>query len=180
MRILIADDKPDLISDLRNFLEGTAQMDADPLATEFIIEAAESVEQLREQILAALDSRDLLPDLIFLDLAFEERADGIEALKFLKYHKDRDVRNVPVIMYSQSDHPRDIYVTISFRANAYMTKDGGLERLWNSLKHWRNTQLVPHVQPPDLDDVLEEPHGPKRRSGRQPAGRTAVRADTRR
>ena len=157
MRVWVADDKPELVKEITDYQQ--IKVGADPKAdlSGVQIMGVESLQDLTDRIQTCLIGDDLLPDVIFLDLSFDSREDGISALKFLKYNEYSEIRNIPVIMYSQSDSASDVFVTIYFRANAYMTKEGGLRRFWDAVAHWRSTQLAAQTKPSDLTDSLAEP-----------------------
>jgi DNA-binding response OmpR family regulator len=60
-----------------------------------------------------------LPDLIFLDINIPVK-NGFEWLKELK--EDNDLKRIPIIMYSCSDHPTDINVSYGLGAALYFHK----------------------------------------------------------
>jgi CheY-like chemotaxis protein len=156
MRVWVADDFEDLVGDILAFQRAEIEKDPGSVHADVKILGVSNLEDLRERIDECLRSSQPLPDVVFLDLSFESRNDGIEALRFLKFHDDGDIRTIPVIMYSQSDNSTDVYVTMVHRANAYMTKEGGLKRFWDTVAHWRSTEL-PGRRPddPDLDSLME-------------------------
>jgi CheY-like chemotaxis protein len=60
-----------------------------------------------------------LPDFIFLDLNMP-KMDGRECLEELK--KDKDLKQIPVIIYSTSDYEVDINLTEELGADYFLTK----------------------------------------------------------
>lgn len=160
MRVWVADDKPELVRDIVEYQKRVTERE-DPEAALIGVDVLSitSRSELEMSVGTCVGAGDGYPDIIFLDLSFDSREDGLNALKFLKFHVVPSVRNIPVVMYSQSDSQSDIYVTISFRANAYMTKEGGLRRFWDAVTHWRSTQLAPHIVPPDFEDDLSGSYG---------------------
>lgn len=168
MRVWLADDKQtDLVPEINEFRQIS---DPDGTLGDIHVLGIGSRRDLMDRVAECIKGKEPMPDVIFLDLRFDSREDGIDALKFLKYHKAYDIRNIPVIIYSQSESRADVYVTISFRANAYMTKEGGLKHFWDAVSHWRSTQLAPHRQPADLTDDLDEPKR-SRRKNKEKAGK---------
>jgi CheY-like chemotaxis protein len=67
-----------------------------------------------------------LPDFIFLDLNMP-RMDGKGCLAELK--KDRNLKNIPVIIYSTSSAPEDIEETRSLGASYFLTKPSDYQKL---------------------------------------------------
>jgi CheY-like chemotaxis protein len=150
MRVWLADDKEDqLLPDIHAYQRSSASRDFDQAIEGVNVLGVSSVDCLREKIADCLNGSDDLPDLIFLDLVFESREEGIEALRFLKWHPNCDIRKVPVVMYSQSDSASDVYVTMVSRANAYLAK-GELKEFWQAVNHWQLTKLPPASAPNDV------------------------------
>src|SRR5690349_14013023 len=102
MLVLVADDQNELIGDIK---ESQNVMACDPelagpdrhvteaalVAAEVRIEGVHTCDELRTWISSSASDESSLPDIIFLDLSFKERRNGIEALKFLKYNEDINV-----------------------------------------------------------------------------------------
>ncbi|GGB83770.1 response regulator [Dyadobacter sediminis] len=64
-----------------------------------------------------------LPDLILLDLYLPNRQNGLNLLELIRnFLKTQNLRNVPIIILSNSDHPDDIAECYRCNANAYMIK----------------------------------------------------------
>ena len=78
------------------------------------IEAENGVDALQQ-----LRNLEKLPDLIFLDLKMP-KMDGKECLKELK--KDKNLKDIPVIIYSTSEYKLDKEVTNELGADYYLTK----------------------------------------------------------
>jgi CheY-like chemotaxis protein len=74
-------------------------------------EGADALDQLRRA--------ETLPDFIFLDLNMP-LMDGKTCLKELK--KDRKLKDIPVMVYSTSDHHKDIQETMILGAVHYLVK----------------------------------------------------------
>jgi CheY-like chemotaxis protein len=85
-----------------------------------------------------------LPDLILLDLNMP-RKDGRQALKEIK--SSPTLRHIPVVVFTTSTLPEDIYQSYDLGANSYITKPQsfeGLESTLQTLKHyWTDLALVP-------------------------------------
>ena len=87
----------------------------------------------------------LTPDLIFLDLNLPVK-NGFEVLKCLK--TDALYKMVPIIIYSTSDEPGDIFASYSLYANSYLTKTFSIIELFDKIKcfsnYWMDTVELPH------------------------------------
>jgi CheY-like chemotaxis protein len=59
------------------------------------------------------------PDLVFLDLNLPKK-DGREVLREIK--KDKNLKNIPVVVLTTSNAEKDILRTYDLHANAYITK----------------------------------------------------------
>ncbi|MBZ4044517.1 response regulator [Flavobacterium hibisci] len=114
--ILLADDDTD---DTEMFCEALADIDKQIL----YYTASNGIEALN--LLAELDES---PKLIFLDLNMPVM-NGWECLQLLK--KDKQYRNVPVIMISTSSHKNDIETAFSLGAIGYFVKPNS----YADLKH---------------------------------------------
>jgi CheY-like chemotaxis protein len=155
MHVWLADDECDnMLDDIR-----ISQMELSRDEVELSdvsIEGINSPEGFAVALHRATVEPDNFPDIIFLDLSFDSREEGLNALKAVKYHPDRNIRKIPVIMYSQSDLAEDVYVTANFRANAYLTK-GGIAPFWGAVRHWLSAKVPPHRCPKTVVDDLQEP-----------------------
>lgn len=78
------------------------------------IEAENGVDALQQ-----LRNAEQLPDFIFLDLNMP-KMDGKECLTELK--KDKNLKNIPVIIYSTSDYKLDKEITKELGADYFLTK----------------------------------------------------------
>ncbi|MHC4269850.1 MAG: response regulator [Planctomycetota bacterium] len=78
------------------------------------------------------------PDLILLDVNMP-RMNGKEVLKELK--TDPDLKSVPVIMLTTSDHENDVIESYNFGVNAYITKPAGLDRFIDTIESLKNFWL---------------------------------------
>lgn len=70
-----------------------------------------------EQILKALE--DCYPDLVFLDINLP-KVDGFECLKLI--HENAAYCNIPIVMYSSSQSPKEIEFAYEFGASLFFTK----------------------------------------------------------
>ncbi len=71
------------------------------------------------------------PDLILLDLNMR-RKDGRETLAEIK--ANRHLRSIPVIVFTTSDHERDVFNAYDHYANAYVVKPRSLYDYMNVMK----------------------------------------------
>jgi CheY-like chemotaxis protein len=80
------------------------------------------------------------PDLVLLDIGLPV-FQGFEVLEFIR---DNDsLRELPVIMLSNSDNPRDKARAHELGADGYLTKTSSLEHLQTSLRGVNDTILAP-------------------------------------
>ena len=77
------------------------------------------IESCDELIRHLGECNSRLPDIIFLDINMPLK-DGKLCLKEIR--KDQKFHNIPVIMYSTSDHPNDVEETFREGANLYTVK----------------------------------------------------------
>jgi CheY-like chemotaxis protein len=88
------------------------------------------------------------PEFILLDLYLPGREDGLGLLKEIRNHIFRNnFINIPVIVFSYSNHPEDVNASLQARANAYLVKppDGGSWPSYfeNLCYIWSNTIRLP-------------------------------------
>jgi CheY-like chemotaxis protein len=62
-----------------------------------------------------------LPGVILLDIKMP-RVNGLEFLKWFQNHAPEELRLIPVIVMSSSDHERDIKKAYELGANCYLVK----------------------------------------------------------
>lgn len=83
------------------------------------------------------------PRLILIDLNLPGLS-GLDLLKRIKEHQS--LRYVPTIMFSTSDNPKDIRLSLEFGANAFITKPMGYTNLLKCLssvhEFWLKTSCV--------------------------------------
>jgi len=99
---------------------------ADLLTTPILLSFAEDGEQLMRYL-----SKEVLPDMIFLDLNMPVK-NGIECLSEIRSDKKLDW--LPVIVYTTSDNPKDIDTCYELRANLYVVKPTSFEAIIKTLK----------------------------------------------
>jgi CheY-like chemotaxis protein len=83
------------------------------------------------QALAQLASKDLEPEVIFIDLNMPVM-NGQQFLIEIK--KKEELRSIPVIIFSTSSHPATIELTKEFGAHDFITKPDNFDRLVTILK----------------------------------------------
>lgn len=99
---------------------------ADLMKSSILLSFAEDGEQLMRFL-----SRESLPDMIFLDLNMPVK-NGIECLREIR--SDKKLDNLPVIVYTTSDNPRDIDTCFKLKANLYVVKPTSFESIIKTLK----------------------------------------------
>ncbi len=91
------------------------------------------------------DPEEPNPDIIFLDVNMPVK-DGKEALAEIK--KDETLKDIPTVMLSTSDSPKDVEETFKQGANLYVKKPNSFNSLILILKnifklHWAKALLKP-------------------------------------
>lgn len=99
---------------------------ADLLTSPVLLSFAEDGEQLMRYL-----SREMLPDMIFLDLNMPVK-NGVECLSEIRSDKKLDW--LPVIVYTTSDNPKDIDTCFNLGANLYVVKPTSFESIIKTLK----------------------------------------------
>jgi CheY-like chemotaxis protein len=117
--ILFSDDDTD---DALLFTQAADLMTTSSILLSF----AEDGEQLMRYL-----SKEMLPDMIFLDLNMPIK-NGLECLKEIRADKKLDW--LPVIIYTTSDNPRDIDACFDLKANLYVVKPTSFESIIKTLK----------------------------------------------
>jgi CheY-like chemotaxis protein len=118
-RIFVIDDD---IDDQELFIEAVKEIDAG-----IQCECASNGEEALE-VLGKPDTN--LPDLIFLDLNMP-RLNGKQCLERLKSNKD--LRHIPVIIYSTSSQENDVHDTMALGAVHFLTKPSSFHELCEML-----------------------------------------------
>ena len=96
------------------------------------------------------------PSLIVLDLNIP-KIHGLTVLEQIK--NDRDLKEIPVVIFSTSDATSDVLTSYDLRANCYLRKPGTLEEYEHacmSLKHfWFRVAALPDkgTRPPRVPNV---------------------------
>ena len=99
---------------------------ADLLSSPVLLSFAEDGEQLMRYL-----SKELLPDMIFLDLNMPVK-NGIECLKSIRTDQRFDA--LPIIIYTTSDNPSDINACYSLGASLYIVKPNSFDSIIKTLK----------------------------------------------
>jgi two-component system, chemotaxis family, response regulator Rcp1 len=135
--ILIIEDNP---ADVRLVRE--ALRDIQPEITlRVATEGDEALRILRREGEHAAAQR---PSLIFLDFNLP-KADSREVLRQIK--EDKDLRRIPIAVFTTSDAEKDIRDAYDLYANCYLRKpvdlDGFLETIRSATHFWLNIAQVP-------------------------------------
>jgi CheY-like chemotaxis protein len=139
MHILFSDDDTD---DALLFTQA-----ADLMTSSILLSFAEDGEQLMRYL-----SKEMLPDLIFLDLNMPVK-NGMECLREIRSDKKLDW--LPVIIYTTSDNPKDIDICYELRANLYVVKPTSFESIIKTLKKIINIDFKNQGFPPRLNFLLQ-------------------------
>lgn len=116
--ILLADDDPD---DAEIF--GEALADVDPTVKFYHVTDGMAVFECLERI-------KQIPNVIFLDINMPEMS-GWQCLTRLK--SNLLTRNIPIVIYSTSSHPRDRQTALDLGATAFITKPSDYKSLQKML-----------------------------------------------
>jgi CheY-like chemotaxis protein len=108
LKIILAEDDQD---DQELFIEA---LDATKVPSE--ITTVQNGEELLDTLKNESESK---PDIIFIDINMPVKG-GKEALAEIK--KDKEFKNIPAVMLSTSDHPKDIEDTLNKGADLYIQK----------------------------------------------------------
>lgn len=134
LKIILAEDDKD---DQELFVEA---LNATKVPSEVI-----TVENGEELINTLKDEDETKPDIIFIDINMPVKG-GKEALAEIK--KDQELKEIPAVMLSTSDHPKDIEDTFNNGANLYIQKPNSFNVFILILKrvfvlHWTKSLLNP-------------------------------------
>lgn len=99
---------------------------ADLMASPILLSFAEDGEQLMRYL-----SKEMLPDMIFLDLNMPVK-NGMECLGEIR--RDKKLDWLPVIVYTTSDNRKDVDTCYDLRANLYVVKPTTFESIIKTLK----------------------------------------------
>ena len=102
-KIVVADDHPSIVHQLRNRLE------EDRHTVFTACDGEEALQLIREE----------RPELILLDVTMP-RLDGLRVLHRLR--EEPDSRNTPVVMLTAHAHPEDVRLATQLGADCYLTK----------------------------------------------------------
>ncbi len=96
-----------------------------------------------EEALAILNGKEIIPDIIFLDLNMP-RINGIEFLQILK--KDDYLKYIPSIILTTSNNHKDVMECYKIGIAGYMLKplkyDEYVERIKRMLDYWSSNELI--------------------------------------
>jgi CheY-like chemotaxis protein len=92
------------------------------------------------------------PQIVFLDLNIP-LLNGLECLQLMK--ESEKLKNIPVIIYSNSDSPKDIEKARKGKAHYYITKSGSFSGLKKIIQKVLVTDFVNHlIEPPKEKFIL--------------------------
>jgi CheY-like chemotaxis protein len=134
VKVILAEDDPD---DQEIFQEALKQSDVNAELT-IVSNGKELVDTLK-------DNNQENPDIIFLDLNMPVK-DGKEALKEIK--TDEELKEIPAVVLSTSDNPKEIKESFQAGANLYLTKPNSFKAFVLLLRkvfsfHWTRSLLRP-------------------------------------
>ena len=104
------------------------------------------------QLLKFLD-REILPDLVFLDLNMPFKS-GLECLKTIRADKKFDA--LPIVVYTTSRNPEDINTCFKLGANLYVVKPYSFEDIIKSVKKVISLELTKKQEVPDRSNFVLE------------------------
>ena len=92
-----------------------------------------TIENGEKALLYLKDEKKVMPDLIFLDLNMP-KINGKECLIQIK--NIDHLKQIPVIIYTTSNHPADREQTKKLGANGFINKHTQFDMLCNELRQW--------------------------------------------
>ncbi|TDW47840.1 response regulator receiver domain-containing protein [Flavobacterium sp. 270] len=134
VKIILAEDDKD---DQELFIEA---LDATKVSAEVV-----TVENGQELVNTLKDRAEPKPDIVFIDINMPVKG-GKEALAEIK--SDQELKDIPAVMLSTSNHPKDIEETFNNGANLYVQKPSSFTGFILILKkvfilHWTKALLNP-------------------------------------
>lgn len=120
---------------------------ADLMTSSILLSFAEDGEQLMRYL-----SKEMLPDMIFLDLNMPVK-NGVECLREIR--ADHKLDWLPVIIYTTSDNPKDIDTCYNLRANLYVVKPTSFENIIKTLKKVINMDFKNNAFPSRENFLLQ-------------------------
>jgi chemotaxis family two-component system response regulator Rcp1 len=136
--ILIAEDNPGDVFLIKRSIS--------KLLFEHTIAVATDGEEALDYLYKSIESGEshTKPDFILLDLNLP-KIDGNEILSRIKQNKE--LKTIPVVMFSSSQAPKDIVAAYNLHANCYVVKPYDLEEyntvLENICTFWGATAMLP-------------------------------------
>ncbi len=114
----------------------------------FIVEdGQEAMEYLRNEGKYADLESNPRPDLLLLDIKMP-RMDGKQVLREIK--NDPELKQIPVVILTTSDHEQDVIDSYNLGVNAYITKPVDYEQFVNTIKSlenfWFDVVVLPSQQ----------------------------------
>jgi two-component system response regulator len=113
--LLVEDDRNDAALVTEVFRRGNhCQLDT-------VRDGQEAMDYLLAQGTFKFREGEPMPHVILLDLKMP-RVDGFEFLRWLRHDAPRNLRLVPVVVMSSSDHPNDVRRAYELGVNSYLLK----------------------------------------------------------
>lgn len=143
MLVAIVDDDADLCSDVGRWVAAFAKQNPNLGTVHF--EAFSDGEALVELLRKSPQPKAL----VLLDLDIRgDKAAGISTLQKMKTSRASALRNVPVVIYSNTKDPSEVVACYRQFANSYVWKGPGAkqkQRFLDLMKFWVDTATVPQA-----------------------------------
>lgn len=138
--LFVEDDKDDLAFSMRAFKDNKAFFN-------YLIMAYDGI-QAKKYLMIDDEKRQMeigiKPDLIILDLKLPY-VSGLEILEKIK--KYEHTKNIPVVVYTSSDDPKDLIKSYQMGANSFVKKPENYEEFIDVLKKIINYWLEVNMSP---------------------------------
>jgi len=137
--LIVEDEKP-----LAELIKGTILRSGWTNRINIIADGEEALEYLFNRGQYTDKTKYYYPVLVILDINLP----GINGIKVLKTIKnDRNLKSIPVIMFSTSEREEDIVQSYKHNANSYLVKPVGFKKFEETIRHicfyWMNLNKPP-------------------------------------
>lgn len=127
-----------------------------PVVVVHVKDGAEALNCLYRR--AAFESRDTgPPSLVLLDLKMP-RVDGFSVLQKVK--SDREMKAIPVAIFSSSKEPADLVRSYELGTNAYVVKPVDFQAFMDALQEIKSFWIRYNEQPPEHAGAGQSTEGP--------------------